>query len=83
MNSQNQTQQCGSVVFHSFDPVTVRLSLDSTNIQHEKLTFQLIEPFIEGFSWKTPSTEVMETEQSPPQKRQGEPEKSKPKKKKK
>jgi exosome complex exonuclease DIS3/RRP44 len=38
------------VVFYSFDPVTVRLSLDSSNIQHEKLVFQLIKPFIEGFS---------------------------------
>lgn len=47
---QNQSQQCGRVVFHSFDPVIVRLSLDTTNVQHEKLVFQLIKPFIEGFS---------------------------------
>lgn len=47
---QNQSQQCGSVIFHSFDPVIVRLSLDSTNIQHEKLTFELLKPYIEGFS---------------------------------
>jgi len=47
---QNQSQQCGNVIFHSFDPVIVRLSLDSTNIQHEKLTFELLKPYIEGFS---------------------------------
>lgn len=47
---QNQSQQCGNVIFHAFDPVIVRLSLDSTNIQHEKLTFELLKPYIEGFS---------------------------------
>lgn len=26
------------------------MSLDSTNIQHEKLTFELLKPYIEGFS---------------------------------
>lgn len=46
-------------MFHSFDPVTVRLSLDQTNIQHEKLVFQLITPFIEGFSIES----VKETDQ--------------------
>lgn len=45
--------RCGDVVFHAFDPVTVRLSLDSTNVQHEKLIFQLVKPYIEGFSVKT------------------------------
>lgn len=38
------------MVFHAFDPVTVQLSLDSSNIQHEKIIFELVEPFIEGFS---------------------------------
>ncbi|GLV32990.1 Dis3 [Carabus blaptoides fortunei] len=49
-SEENQTQQCGDVVFHAFDPVTVRLSLDSNNIQHEKLVLQLVHPHIEGFS---------------------------------
>lgn len=53
-----QTQQCGSVIFHSFDPVVVRLSLDTTNIQHERLTFQLLKPFIEGFSIKSETAET-------------------------
>ncbi|CAO1357225.1 unnamed protein product [Diamesa serratosioi] len=43
---QNQSQQCGNITFHSFDLVVVRLSFDSTNIQHEKLGFK----FIDGFS---------------------------------
>lgn len=38
------------MVFRTFDPVTVKLSLDSSNIQHEKIIFQLVEPYIKGFS---------------------------------
>lgn len=51
--SQNQSQQCGNIIFHSFDPVIVRLSLDSSNVQHEKLVFELVKPYIEGFSLST------------------------------
>lgn len=49
-NEENQTQQHGNIIFHSFDPVTVRLGLDSSNVQHEKLVFQLVKPYIAGFS---------------------------------
>lgn len=49
-DEENHTQSCGSVTFHAFDPVTVRLSLDSTNVQHEKIVLELVQPFIEGFS---------------------------------
>ncbi|XP_036229004.2 exosome complex exonuclease RRP44 [Bactrocera oleae] len=49
-NEEDYTQRCGDVVFHAFDPVTVRLSLDSRNVQHEKLVFQLVKPYIKGFS---------------------------------
>ncbi|KAJ6635843.1 Exosome complex exonuclease RRP44 [Pseudolycoriella hygida] len=49
-NEEEHTQQCGNIVFHSFDPVTVRLSLDTSNVQHEKLVLQLVKPYIEGFS---------------------------------
>lgn len=47
---QDQTQKAGDVVLHAFDPVTIRLSLNSDNIQHEKFVMQLVKPFIEGFS---------------------------------
>ena len=30
--------------------VTVQLSLDSSNVQHEKLALRLVRPSIEGFS---------------------------------
>jgi len=56
-NEEDHTQRCGNVIFHSFDPVTVRLSLDSTNVQHEKLVFRLVKPYIKGFSVET-TTEV-------------------------
>lgn len=59
-DEDNQTQTYGDVVFHSFDPVVVRLSLNSTNIQHEKLVFQLIKPSIKGFSFE--KEEKMEVE---------------------
>lgn len=47
---QDHTQKCGDIVFHAFDPVIVRLSLNSNNIQHEKLVLELVSPYIEGFS---------------------------------
>lgn len=49
-DEEKQTQSCGNVCIHAFDPVTVRLSLDSDNIQHEKFVLQLVKPFIKGFS---------------------------------
>lgn len=49
-NEDDQSQRAGNIVFHSFDPVTVRLTHDASNIQHEKLTFTLVKPFVEGFS---------------------------------
>ncbi|XP_058054105.1 exosome complex exonuclease RRP44 [Anopheles bellator] len=49
-DEESQTQRCGDVMFRAFDPVIVRLSLDSTNVQHEKLVFELVHPYIEGFS---------------------------------
>lgn len=49
-DEMEHTQTCGDIVFRSFDAVTVRLSLDTSNVQHEKLVLQLVRPYIEGFS---------------------------------
>ncbi|KAF5292908.1 hypothetical protein FQR65_LT11160 [Abscondita terminalis] len=49
-SEEEQTQTCGNIILHAFDPVTVRLSLDSNNIQHEKFALQLVYPHVEGFS---------------------------------
>lgn len=39
------------MILKTFDELTVRLSLDSTNLQHRKLVFQLVEPKVQGFSY--------------------------------
>merc|ERR1712154_363758 len=42
------SQTCGDVVLRLFMEVTVQLSLDSSNVQHEKLALRLVHPRIEG-----------------------------------
>lgn len=72
LNFKDYTQRCGDIVFHAFDPVTVRLSLDSTNVQHEKLVFQLVKPYIKGFSVELEETtkeDDVEMAPAPPQKK--------------
>lgn len=49
-NEEDHTQQYNNIVFRAFDPVTIRLSLDATNVQREKLVFEMVEPHIPGFS---------------------------------
>lgn len=49
-DEEEHSQKFGDVVFHSFDPVVVQLSLDRSNVQHEKLVFKLVKPVIPGFS---------------------------------
>ncbi|XP_046384891.1 exosome complex exonuclease RRP44 [Ischnura elegans] len=49
-NEEDQSQRCGSIVFRVFDPLTVQLSLDRSNVQHEKLVLKLVHPVIPGFS---------------------------------
>lgn len=49
-DEERQTQSYGDVVLHAFDPVVLRLSLDSNNIQHEKFVLNLVKPHIPGFS---------------------------------
>lgn len=57
-HSQEHTQTCGDIVLKTFDELTVRLSLDSTNLQHKKLVFELVKPHIPGFS-----VDVMDVEE--------------------
>ncbi|XP_066249115.1 exosome complex exonuclease RRP44 [Euwallacea similis] len=59
-DEEHQTQRAADVVFHTFDPVTIRLKLDSSNIQHEKFAVQLVKPSVAGFS--VPSLEELEKE---------------------
>lgn len=47
---QDHTQHYKDFVFRAFDPVVIRLSLDTTNVQREKIVFELVKPYIPGFS---------------------------------
>ncbi|XP_025988925.2 exosome complex exonuclease RRP44 [Solenopsis invicta] len=49
-NSEDQSQICGDIVFRAFDPIVVQMSLDRSNVQHEKLFFKLVKPEIPDFS---------------------------------
>ncbi|XP_063619441.1 exosome complex exonuclease RRP44 [Cydia splendana] len=60
-NEEENIQICGSTTLKTFDELTVRLSLDSTNPQHRKLAFQLVQPHIPGFSYEPPG-EAMDVE---------------------
>lgn len=53
-------------MFRAFDPVVIRLSLDATNIQREKIVFELVEPFIPGFSVERMEVETNPTDDEPP-----------------
>lgn len=53
-------------MFHSFDPVTVRLSLDTSNVQHEKLVLELVNPYIEGFSVRSIKEEDQQMDEPMP-----------------
>ncbi|XP_063347449.1 exosome complex exonuclease RRP44 [Pelmatolapia mariae] len=44
--------------FHIFDKVKVTISLDDSNIQHQKIRMALIEPVIPGVSVPAPDTET-------------------------
>ena len=44
------SQTCAGVALTLFQRVCVQLSLDQSNVQHEKLILRLVEPKIEGFS---------------------------------
>ncbi|XP_063699314.1 exosome complex exonuclease RRP44 isoform X2 [Culicoides brevitarsis] len=62
-DEENHTLSCGHITFRAFDPVKVRLSIDSSDIQHERLALELVEPFIENFSIKVEThNESVQTE---------------------
>lgn len=51
-------------MFRAFDPVVIRLSLDTTNVQREKIVFELVKPFIPGFSVEPMDVEPSDEQQS-------------------
>ncbi|CAF4969525.1 unnamed protein product, partial [Rotaria socialis] len=44
------TQTINNLTIHMFDPVTVQISVDTYNIQRQRIQIHLVKPFIEGFS---------------------------------
>ncbi|GBP37964.1 Exosome complex exonuclease RRP44 [Eumeta japonica] len=50
-NEEEHFQICGDVILKTFDELIIRLSLDSSNLQHRKLVFQLVKPYIPDFSY--------------------------------
>ena len=47
---QECTQTAGSTVLHMFDPVTVQVSIDKSNIQHQRLALKLVRPLVSRYS---------------------------------
>ncbi|XP_076167860.1 exosome complex exonuclease RRP44-like protein Dis3 [Ptiloglossa arizonensis] len=62
-NDEDHSQTCGDIVFRTFDPVIVQISLDGSNVQHEKLIFKLVKPYIPGFSVPAVNTKSSKTVQ--------------------
>lgn len=82
--SQEQTQRCGQIVFRTFDPVSVQLSLDSSNVQHERIVLKLVKPEIPNFSIPsiTTSTATVQPEQQSQKNKEPSEPSSQPKRKK-
>lgn len=55
---QENVQVCDGTTLKTFDELTVRLTLDSSNLQHRKLVFQLVTPYIPGVSYVKEDMEV-------------------------
>ncbi|XP_024885836.1 exosome complex exonuclease RRP44 [Temnothorax curvispinosus] len=63
-NSEDQSQTCGEVVFRAFDPIVVQMSLDRSNVQHERLFFKLVKPEIPDFSVPPLNIDTSATEEN-------------------
>ena len=44
------SQTCGDIVLRTFDPVSVRVSIDRSDVQHQKMLIELVDPVVPGFS---------------------------------
>ncbi|XP_064482242.1 exosome complex exonuclease RRP44-like [Ornithodoros turicata] len=49
-DAQKGTQACGGVVLAQFDRITVQVSVDSSNVQHQRIVLKLVHPQVPGFS---------------------------------
>ncbi|XP_067140262.1 exosome complex exonuclease RRP44 isoform X2 [Centruroides vittatus] len=49
-NEEEMSHTANGVTLSIFDPVTIQIHIDRSNIQHPYIQAQLVKPFIEGFS---------------------------------
>ncbi|GFY68000.1 exosome complex exonuclease RRP44 [Trichonephila inaurata madagascariensis] len=49
-DQEGPSQSAAGVTLRQFDPVTIQLHIDKTNVQHQKTALRLVKPFIPGFS---------------------------------
>lgn len=49
-DEEEPSQSCGDVTIRLFQKLKVQMTLDSSNVQHEKLVLKLVDPHIPGFS---------------------------------
>ncbi|KAK7114496.1 exosome complex exonuclease RRP44-like [Littorina saxatilis] len=66
-DEEENTQTAGDVVFHVFDPVTIQLFIDRSNVQNMKLSVKLVKPVVPGFS--VPPAAYKQTTEPPTKKR--------------
>lgn len=58
------SQTRSGITLRTFDPVRVRVSIDRSDIQHQKLVIQLVEPFVAGFSVTPDAGDVDNTKEA-------------------
>ncbi|CAG0883873.1 unnamed protein product [Darwinula stevensoni] len=49
-NEEEPSQTCGKVTFRLFDKVIVQISINASNVQHQKMVLKLVHPTVPGFS---------------------------------
>lgn len=61
-DDEKNTQTFGSVVINAFDEVIVQVSINSSNIQHQKMALKLVKPQIKGLSVPAKGVEPMQVD---------------------
>ncbi|KAM7290642.1 exosome complex exonuclease RRP44 [Ixodes scapularis] len=71
-DQEANTQTCGGVTLRQFDRLVVQLSVDSRNVQHQKVVVRLVDPKIPGVSVEPSARKADDTQKQaddPPRKR--------------
>ncbi|KAJ8027840.1 Exosome complex exonuclease RRP44 [Holothuria leucospilota] len=69
-NEQEPSQSAGHIKFRLFDKVLVQISTETTNLQHQRLRLQLVQPEVPGFSVpRTPASSSRKEDEEPPAKK--------------